>query len=69
MVMRKLKKYGGAERPCAVTDSKPISSRIVGKKTGNEENETLHEKYINAVVIAFGSVSYTHLTLPTIYSV
>ena len=57
MVIRKLKKYGGAERPCAVMDSKPISSRIVGRKTGKEENDTLHEKYINAVQMAFGSMN------------
>ena len=28
---------------------KPISERIVGRKTGKEENETLQEKYIKAV--------------------
>jgi hypothetical protein len=43
------KKYGGAERPCASIAVYPISVRTVGKKTGSDENETLHEKYIIAV--------------------
>ena len=46
-VMRKERKKGGAVRPWALIELKPISFRIVGRKTGNEEKETLQEKYIN----------------------
>lgn len=45
----KAMKYGGADRPWAFTAEKPISERIVGRKTGSEEKETLQEKYIRAV--------------------
>jgi len=33
-----------------------MSSRIVGKNTGKDEKETLHEKYIKAVNQGFGSL-------------
>jgi hypothetical protein len=45
--IRKLIKYGGAVSPCALIDVNPIPVRIVGRKTGKEENETLQEKYIS----------------------
>lgn len=47
--MRKDRKYGGAERPWALMVVKPISLRIVGRKTGRELKLTLHEKYMSAV--------------------
>ena len=49
MTSKNERKYGGAERPWALIDEKPISERIVGRKTGRDEKETLHEKYIKAV--------------------
>lgn len=55
MVMRKERKKGGAVSPCAFTALKPISFRIVGRKTGRDENETLQEKYINYLQLAFGA--------------
>jgi hypothetical protein len=47
IVQRKEAKNGGAVRPCALIAVKPISLRIVGKKTGREEKLTLQLKYIN----------------------
>lgn len=49
IVRRKARKYGGAERPCAWILVKPISERMVGRKTGRDEKDTLQEKYIRAV--------------------
>ena len=49
MTTRNARKYGGADKPWAWMDEKPISLRIVGRNTGRELNETLHEKYIKAV--------------------
>jgi hypothetical protein len=43
------RKYGGADKPCEWIGEKPISLSMVGRNTGREEKETLHEKYINAV--------------------
>ena len=40
-------KYGGADKPCAVIEENPISFRIVGRNTGNEAYDTLHEKYMS----------------------
>lgn len=37
MVTKNDRKKGGASRPCALTAVKPMSSRIVGRKTGKEE--------------------------------
>jgi len=34
---------------CASMELKPISLSIVGRKTGSEEKDTLHEKYMSAV--------------------
>lgn len=45
----KARKYGGADSPWALTAENPISFKIVGRNTGRELNETLHEKYIMAV--------------------
>lgn len=47
MVQRNEAKNGGAVRPCALMAVKPISLRMVGKKTGREEKLTLQLKYIN----------------------
>jgi hypothetical protein len=47
IVARKEAKKGGAVRPCALMAVKPISLRIVGRKTGSEEKLTLQLKYIN----------------------
>ena len=44
-------KNGGAVRPCALTAVKPISLRIVGRKTGRDEKLTLQLKYISFVDI------------------
>lgn len=44
--------YGGADRPWALTDEKPISLRMVGKKTGRDEYDTLQEKYINCIRVS-----------------
>jgi hypothetical protein len=41
------RKKGGAVNPCAFTAEKPISLRIVGRKTGREEKLTLQLKYIS----------------------
>jgi hypothetical protein len=47
MLMIKETKNGGAVRPWAWIDSKPMSSRIVGRKTGSEEKLTLQLKYMS----------------------
>jgi hypothetical protein len=47
IVAMKEAKNGGAVRPWALTAVKPISFRIVGRKTGSEEKLTLQLKYMN----------------------
>src|SRR6266566_3899080 len=47
MQHRKERKYGGAVRPWAWMEVKPMPVRMVGRKTGSDANETLHEKYIS----------------------
>ena len=47
IVTRKEAKNGGAVRPWALMAVKPMSFRIVGRKTGNEEKLTLQLKYMN----------------------
>jgi hypothetical protein len=37
-------RYGGAERPWARIEVKPMSVRMTGRKTGRLEYETLQEK-------------------------
>jgi hypothetical protein len=46
MTVKKERKKGGAVRPWASTLENPISARIVGRKTGSDENATFPEKYI-----------------------
>ena len=46
---RKVRKYEGADRACEWSGKKQISLRIVGRNTGRQEKETLHEKYIHSV--------------------
>ena len=45
----KVRKYEGADRACEWSGEKQISFRIVGRNTGRQEKETLHEKYIHSV--------------------
>lgn len=47
IVRRNDKKNGGAVSPCASTFVKPISERIVGRKTGSDAKLTLQLKYIS----------------------
>lgn len=47
MVAKNEAKKGGAVRPWALIAVKPISFKMVGKKTGSEEKLTLQLKYIN----------------------
>jgi hypothetical protein len=47
MTIRKDTKNGGAVKPCALMELNPISFKMVGKKTGSDENATFPEKYIN----------------------
>jgi hypothetical protein len=47
MVTRNDKKKGGAVRPCALIAVKPMSLRIVGRKTGSDEKLTLQLKYMS----------------------
>ncbi len=49
MVTRNERKKGGAVSPWALTKEKPMSFKIVGRKTGSEKKPTLQLKYIRAV--------------------
>lgn len=51
IIARKQNTKGGAVRPWDWTSEKePISSMIVGRKTGSEAKLTLHPKYIREVM-------------------
>lgn len=52
--IRKDRKYGGAVRPWAVMGLYPICERMVGRNTGSEEKETLHEKYMRGWIQVWG---------------
>jgi len=39
-----------------------MSSKMVGRKTGKDENETLQEKYMSAVKYGFGSFSVSKVS-------
>ena len=64
IIKKKHNRYGGADRPFDVALLKePISSIIVGTKSGSDAKETLQLKYMRAGMYDFGSLRPSSISL------